>query len=85
MICNIFRSDTKDGVYLYLAESENIEELAPELLKLIGQYTFVMQLDLRTREKLALVDIEAVKQNLIEKGYFLQLPRDPVKDVLTYK
>ena len=84
MICQVYRSDTKEGLYLYLSDNEQIEDLQPELLKLIGKYTHVMELDLNSRSQLAQADIEKVKQSLSENGYYLQFPSDPVKNVLKY-
>lgn len=85
MICQIYRSDSKPGLYIYLADGEKIEKLSSDLLKLIGRFTHVMELDLNSRNYLALVDIQTVKSSLQQQGYFLQLPKDPVKDVLRYK
>ncbi len=84
MICNIYRSETKSGLYLYLKKGKEISDLPEELIKLIGKHTHAMELDLGTRNKLANEDIEAVKANLEDKGYHVQLPRDIVKDVIKY-
>jgi len=85
MICQVYRSDKKDGMYLYLANDKKMDDLPAELLKLIGKYTHAMELDLSQRSKLANEDIEKVKTNLIEQGYHVQLPRDIVKNVISYK
>ena len=85
MICQIYRSDTKVGMYLYLAHDKQMDDLPEELLKLIGKYTHAMELDLSKKTKLANEDIEKVKANLKEQGYHVQLPRDLVKDVLKYQ
>lgn len=84
MICNIYRSETKVGMYLYLANDKDMDDLPEELLKLIGKYTHAMELDLSHREKLANENIEKVKANLAEQGYHVQLPKDIVKNVLNY-
>jgi len=85
MICNIFRSDTKTGLYLYLAEDKKISDLPEELVKKIGRYTEVMELDLDKRDRLANEDINVVKANLKELGYHLQIPNDIVKNVIDYQ
>ncbi len=84
MICNIYRSETKSGLYLYLKEDKEISDLPEELIKLIGKHTHAMELDLSTLNKLANENIEAVKANLENKGYHVQLPRDIVKGVIKY-
>ena len=84
MICNIYRSDTKTGLYLYLAQDKDMDDLPKELLKLICKYTHTMELDLSKKTKLANEDIENVTANLKEQGYHVQLPRDIVKNVINY-
>ncbi len=84
MICKILRSDTKQGLYLYLANNKCLDDIPEELLKKIGKYTQVMEVDLSQREKLAQVDIEVVRSNLSEQGYHIQFPIDLVKNVISY-
>ena len=84
MICTVYRSDSKQGLYLYLAENQEMTDLPEDLLKLIGKYTEVMQLDLAKRNRLASEDINVVKANLKEQGYHLQIPNDIVKNVIAY-
>lgn len=84
MICKIFRSDSKPGTYLYLHEEHSLEDLPSELLKLMGRYTEVMELDLSQRQKLAQVDIEQVKLDLQDKGYFLQVKQDVNRRLISY-
>ena len=84
MICIIFRSDTKQGLYLYLAKDKCMGDIPEELLKKIGKHTRVMEIDLSTRDKLAQVDIQVVRSNLVEQGYHIQFPIDLVKNVINY-
>lgn len=85
MICKIYRSDTKSGLYIYLAKGKAIADLPEELVKKIGKHTEVMELDLNTKNKLANEDINIVKGNLTELGFHLQIPNDIVKNVINYK
>jgi len=85
MMCDIYRSDTKTGLYVYLEKDKKIQDLPGELIKLIGRNTKVMELDLSSREKLANEDIQTVKANLIEQGYHVQVPKDLVKSVLNFR
>lgn len=80
----IYRSDTKTGLYLYLAKDKDIADIPQELINLLGKHTKVMELDLNTRSKLANEDLAKVKENLQEQGYHVQLPRDLVQNVLSY-
>ena len=85
MNCKIYRSDTKPGLYLYLAIAKNISDLPTKLLTMLGTYSKVMELDLNTRNRLATEDINVVKANLQAMGYHLQIPNDLVKNVLNYQ
>ena len=84
MNCKIFRSDSKPGTYLYLHESTSLDDVPAELMKLIGRYTEVMELDLNSRDKLAQVDIEKVKSDLLDKGFFLQIQRESDRQLISY-
>ena len=85
MICTVYRSDSKQGLYLYLAENQEMTDLPEDLLKLIGKYTIAMQLDLAKQSKLANEDIKKVKAELKDKGYFVQLPKDIITNMVKYK
>ena len=85
MMCDIYRSDTKTGLYVYLEQDKEIADLPDELIKLIGKHSKVMELDLNTRDKLAYEDINKVKTNLLEQGYHVQVPKDLVKSVLDFR
>jgi uncharacterized protein YcgL (UPF0745 family) len=85
MICDIYRSDTKTGLYIYLEKDKEIADLPDELIKLIGKHNKVMELDLSTRDKLANEDIYKVKTNILELGYHVQVPKDLVKSVLNFR
>jgi len=80
----IYRSDSKAGLYVYLAENKKINDLDADLIKLLGKHTMVMELDLKSRDQLARQDIEKVKLNLKQQGYHVQLPENFVQNVLKY-
>ena len=61
-------------MYLYLNEEQKPESLPDELLKLVGQLTHVMDLELSEERKLARVDVTVVMRALEDKGYFIQMP-----------
>ncbi|MBE2896608.1 YcgL domain-containing protein [Pasteurellaceae bacterium HPA106] len=78
MQCTIYKSGKKEGMYLYLREKDDFSAIPPLLLAQLGQLTLVMELNLSTRDKLARADIEQVKAQLREQGFYLQMPpKDP--------
>ena len=84
MICYIYRSNKKTGAYLYLARETQWDDLPEELVKLLGDCTKVMQLNLAKRDKLASEDIAKVRENLKGQGYHLQMPPRDAVNVVNY-
>jgi len=84
MICKIFKSEKKQGAYLYLAQEKTWEDIPEELQKVLGSCIEVMQLNLTQHKKLASEDIETVKNNLVEQGYHLQMPPKITTGVVNY-
>ncbi len=74
MLCAIYKSSKKEQTYLYITKRDDFSSVPEALLTNFGTPIFVMLVNLAQRQKLALADINKVKQALIEQGYFLQLP-----------
>ncbi|MCC3703600.1 YcgL domain-containing protein [Rouxiella badensis] len=74
MLCAIYRSNKRDQTYLYVEKKDDFTQVPEELMKSFGKPVFSMMVNLGTREKLATADIEKVKQELTERGYYLQVP-----------
>jgi uncharacterized protein YcgL (UPF0745 family) len=76
MQCFIYRSSKKTDTYLYLSEEDKLNKLPEGLDKLLGHLEFVMELDLEKIKRLGNADLEEVKNNLTDVGFYLQLPRE---------
>jgi uncharacterized protein YcgL (UPF0745 family) len=76
MQCFIYRSSKKTDTYLYLSEEDKLNQLPESLDKLLGRLEFIMELDLEKIKRLANADIQEVKHNLADAGFYLQLPRE---------
>ena len=74
IICTIYRSPKKEGMYLYVDKKENLERVPESLLKIFGKPAFAMTLMLGPDRKLARVDRDEVVLAIAEQGYFLQMP-----------
>ncbi|MDH5179470.1 MAG: YcgL domain-containing protein [Gammaproteobacteria bacterium] len=76
--CVIYRCSRKQEMYLYVPwrdnEDELLDHLPPELHKLTGQLTRVMELELHADRKLARANVIDVTAALAEKGFYLQMP-----------
>lgn len=74
ILCSIYRSPKKEGMYLYVDKKEGLERLPESLLKIFGKPQFAMTLLLKPERKLARVDREDVIKGIAEQGYYLQMP-----------
>lgn len=82
MLCAIYRSPNRDQTYLFIEKKDDFSRVSEELLKSFGKPVFSMLINLANRDKLANADIEKVKQELTDAGYYLQFP-PPVEDLLS--
>jgi hypothetical protein len=74
MITAVYKSKKKADTYLFVEKRNDFSKVPEPLLATFGQPNFVMVLNLAKREKLGAADLHKVKQELIEKGFYLQLP-----------
>ncbi|MFV7770367.1 YcgL domain-containing protein [Shewanella marisflavi] len=85
MICAVYKSRIKADYYLFVEKRNDFERVPEPLMKMFGTPELVMILPLNKRSQLALADIEKVKVELADKGYYLQLPPPPVNLLEEYK
>lgn len=74
MLCAIYRSTKKAQTYLFIKQRDNFTDVPEALMSIFGTPTLVTIVNLATKEKLALADLDTVKENLENQGYYLQLP-----------
>lgn len=72
----IFRSERKEGLYVYLKEKENLQSLPAPVLKQLGNATFTMEIELTADSKLGQEDAATVLGSLESQGFHLQMPRN---------
>jgi len=74
ILCSVFRSPKKEGMYLYVRKNEGVDELPEPLLKQFGTPGHVMDLLLTRDRKLARVEVVDVMAAIHEQGFYLQMP-----------
>jgi len=74
MQCFIYKSQKKDQLYLYLNKRDDFSAIPADLLKNLGQLSFVMELQLSPERKLAREDVNKVMSSIASRGFFIQLP-----------
>lgn len=72
--CAVYRSNKKEGMYLYVPEQTLFEEVPESLLAMFGEPGHVMDLALSPERPLARVDVNEVMLAVQTQGYFLQMP-----------
>lgn len=84
MQCFIYRCNLKPDMYIYLAEEDNFENVPKEIFNSFGIVEFAMELNIKTKTKLAREDTATVISNLKEHGFHLQLPaNESVEAIMT--
>lgn len=81
MLCAIYRSPKRDQTYLYIENRDNFSRVPKELVNNFGKPVFVMLLALDKRDRLAGADINKVKSELVDQGFYLQVP-PPIESLL---
>lgn len=81
MLCVIYKSPKKAQTYLFIKQRDKFEDVPEALMAMFGTPTLVTIINLDNKDKLALADINKVKENLNSQGYYLQLP-PPQEDLL---
>jgi len=81
MLTAIYKSSRKDQTYLYLVKRDDFSAVPEALRQMFGTPLLVTVLDLAQRDKLAGADIDKVRAELADKGFYLQLP-PPQEDLL---
>lgn len=80
-LCTVYRSLKKADTYLYVEKNGDFDKVPDQLKSLLGKLTLVMTLDLDKRANLGQADLAKVKEELAEKGFYLQLP-PPTENML---
>ena len=74
MNCFVYRSEKKQGMFLYLSNKDDFSCVPESLLKLLGETTYSFEFDLSKDRKLVKVEAKEVMKVMDENGYFLQMP-----------
>ena len=74
MNCYVYRSNKKQGMFLYLVEKDDFSQVPESLMKLLGETVFSFEFDLSKKRKLVKTEAEEVIRIMNESGYFLQMP-----------
>jgi uncharacterized protein YcgL (UPF0745 family) len=77
----VYKSQRKQDTYVYLAKRDDFDVIPATLGATLAPYTFVMEVALTPERRLAQADAALVRANLVERGFHLQLPPQPLAPV----
>jgi len=72
--CEIYRSNRKEGVYIFVPSAKALGALPDTLKARLEPLERVMTLDLAERKTLAATDPVSVIDGIESQGFYLQLP-----------
>ena len=70
----VYRSRRKADTYVYLRERDGFSCLPEPLHQSLAPFDFALEFQLTPERKLAREDPQAVRRNLMSRGFHLQLP-----------
>ncbi|MBN6709678.1 YcgL domain-containing protein [Haemophilus haemoglobinophilus] len=76
MLCAIYKSKKKEGMYLYVEKRDYFERVPEVLRSSFGLPIFVMLFNLSGSKSLVNADKQKVQEQIIEKGFYLQMPKE---------
>lgn len=77
-VCDVYRSQREEEMYLYVDKSEGLQRVPEKLLELFGEPKHLMTMLLTPEKKLARAESGKVLGEIRERGFYLQMP--PPKD-----
>ncbi|MEQ5802584.1 YcgL domain-containing protein [Halomonas sp. H10-9-1] len=78
LLCQVFKSPRKEGMYLYVDKREGVERVPAPLLERFGKPQPAMTLILSPEKRLGCARADEVMQAIRDKGFYLQMP--PAKE-----
>ena len=73
----VYKSLRKADTFVYLAARDGFEPLPEAVRAQLGGLEFVLEVELTPERRLARVDAAKVRDALLERGFFIQVPPAP--------
>ncbi|MFK8043188.1 YcgL domain-containing protein [Congregibacter sp.] len=74
LLCEVFRSPKKEGMYLFVKREEGLARVPETLLAMFGSPESALVFALESSRKLALADAATVLAALESEGFYVQMP-----------
>lgn len=73
-LCSVYKSRRKEETYLYVSIKDDLKRVPEALLETFGTPDLVTKLLIKEDRPLARAEAPKVLAQILEKGYYLQLP-----------
>lgn len=80
MLCAIYKSPRKEGMYLYVEKRDHFDSVPDELRQMFGKPELVMLFNLAGEKQINGSKNQEILQKIQEQGYYLQMP-PPVENL----
>lgn len=70
----VYQSQKKPGTYLYLGVRDGFDQVPALIQNPLLPWLPALEFELSPERKLARLDAQFLKRNLLEQGYYLQFP-----------
>lgn len=74
VLCDVYRSPRREGMYLYVPRAQGLSEVPAALLQRFGEPALALSLMLAAERRLARADTREVLHALQHQGWYLQMP-----------
>lgn len=88
MLCAIYKSTKKEGMYLYVEKRDQFDLVPDALRNIFGKPIFVMLFNLSGSKPLIQANNQDVIEKIKEQGFYLQMPKQEenlLEQFKTYK
>ena len=75
MLCAIYKSAKKDGMYLYVEKRDQFDAVPDALRSAFGKPSFVMLFNLAGNKSLIHANNQDVMDQIKAQGFYLQMPK----------
>jgi uncharacterized protein YcgL (UPF0745 family) len=83
VICSIYKTTGQDEMYLYVDKKEQFARVPASLMERFAKPELVCDILLHAEKKLARANVEEVLKHLQNQGYYLQMPPEKDRSLLT--
>lgn len=74
LLCAVYKSSKREGMYLYVDKVVGLKMVPEALLEIFGRPVHAMDMPLKAGRNLAQVTGEKLREELASKGFYLQMP-----------